>query len=100
MRLLVLWNAARGLAPGDDASWAQDQADQLLGCDGVAAVKLHPVTSAAVRHPRPCSWCLELWLENGRSPRDVVSNGAFSEFLGDLRLLGMHPSVLAIEGDR
>jgi hypothetical protein len=100
VRLLVLWNAARGVEPGADAGWARDQTDQLRRCDGIVALELHPVLSAAVRHPRPCSWCLELWLETGRSPRDVVANGTFAEFLADLRLLGMHPSVLAIEGDR
>ena len=60
---------------------------------------LHPVASAAMLHPQPCSWCLELRVEPGHAPRDLVRDSAFAELLGDLKLLGMRPQVLAIEGE-
>jgi hypothetical protein len=60
---------------------------------------LHPVTSAAARHPQPCSWCLELRLVPGQQPSEVVRARPFAELLGDLQLLGMHPRVLAIDGE-
>jgi hypothetical protein len=99
VRILVLWNAGRGVAPGEDESWARSQTDLLRSCRGVAAMALHPVLSAAVLHPQPCSWCLELRLSPDAAPNEVVRDRPFAEFLGDLRLLGMRPRVLAIEGE-
>ena len=99
MRILVLWNASRGVGPGEDASWACSQAQRIWGCPGIDAMALHPVKSAAVLHPQPCSWCLELRLVPGQEPSELVRARAFAEFLGDMRLLGMHPRVLAIDGE-
>ncbi len=93
----MLWNAGRGIAPGEDESWARSQTDMLRSCRGVAAMALHPVLSAAVLHPQPCSWCLELRLAPGHEPSEVVRAAPFAEFLGDMRLMGMRPRVLAIE---
>ena len=95
----MLWNAGRGIAPGEDESWARSQTDTLRSCRGVAAMALHPVRSAAVLHPEPCSWCLELRLEPEVAPNEVMRDRPVAEFLGDLRLLGMRPRVLAIEDD-
>jgi len=97
VRILVLWSAVRGVAPGEDVGWARGQAQRVAACPGVAAMALHPVSTAAVRHPQPCSWCLELKLAPGHPARDVVRAEPFAEFLGDMRLMGMRPSVLAIE---
>jgi hypothetical protein len=96
VRILVLWNAKRG---SDDESWARSQTDALRACSGITAMALHPVSTAAVLHPQPCSWCLELRLAPETAPNEVVRDRPFAEFLGDLRLLGMHPRVLAIEGE-
>jgi hypothetical protein len=99
VRILVLWNAARGVAPGEDTSWACDQAQRVGACPGVAAFALHPVKSAAVPHPKPSGWCLELRIAQGHEPSEVIGAGAFAEFLGDMRLLGMRPQLLAIHGE-
>jgi hypothetical protein len=99
VRILVLWSAARGITAGEDEAWAREQADVLRRCRGVGALALHPVTSAAVLHPQPCSWCLELRLAADASPSEVVRDQPFAEFLADLRLLGMRPRVLAIDGE-
>ena len=95
----MLWNSGRGVAPGEDEGWARSQAQRIAACHGIDAMALHPVTSAAVRHPQPCSWCLELRLVPGHEPSDVVRARPFAEFLADLRLLGMRPQLLAIEGE-
>ena len=99
MRILVLWNANRGIAAGEDAGWARGQAELIRECHGVAAIALHPVASAALAHPKSCNWCLELRLAPGHAPSDVVRAAPFAEFLGDLRLMGMQPRVLAIEAE-
>jgi hypothetical protein len=99
VRILVLWNAGRGVAPGEDEGWARSQAQRIESCHGVAAMALHPVLSAAVLHPQPCSWCLEVRLAPGYEPSKVVRADAFAEFLGDMKLLGMSPRVLALDGE-
>ena len=35
----------------------------------------------------------------GQEPSEVVRDRPFAELLGDLQLLGMHPRVLAIDGE-
>jgi hypothetical protein len=99
VRILVLWNPARGLTVEDDEAWVRAHVESVGACDGVVAMALHPVKSAAVRHPQPYGWCLELRLDPGHEPRNVVRAAPFAEFLGDMRLLGMRPSVLAIDGE-
>jgi hypothetical protein len=99
VRILVLWSAGRGVAPGEDEGWARNQTEALRACQGVTAMALHPVASAAALHPQPASWCLELRLAPEYSPNEVVRDRPFAEFRGDLRLLGMRPSVLAIDGE-
>jgi hypothetical protein len=99
VRILVLWNAGRGVAPGEDEGWARSHVGPIGSCPGVAALALHPVISAAVRHPQPCSWCLEVRLAPDHEPSEVVRAGAFAELLGDMQLLGMRPRVLAIDAE-
>jgi hypothetical protein len=99
VRILVLWSPCRGVTPGDDAAWARSHTERLSGGDGVAAMALHPVASAAMRHPQPHSWCLEVRLAQGRAPHEVIRLRPFADLLADLRLLGMQPSVLAIDGE-
>ena len=99
MRILVLWNGARGVAPGEDESWAREQAQRVGACPGLAALALHAVSSAAVRDPDPCGWCLELRLAQGYEPGEVIGAEEFAGFLGDMRLLGMRAQVLALDGE-
>ena len=94
VRILVLWNACRGISSDEDARWVQEEAAKLAACDGVRTVALHPVQSAALRHPRHWDWCLELALDH--EPNAVVRSPACAEFLADLRLLGNKPSVLVL----
>ena len=97
MRVLVLWNRVGGLKPGEDESWARAEVAKLEGHDGIAALVLQPVTTAAIRHASPLGWCLEIRLAEGQSASELVRGRPFAEFLDDLRLLGMHPRVLALE---
>jgi hypothetical protein len=99
VRILVLWNAARGVVPGQDRSLARDQARRVAACPGVAALGLHPMTSAAVPDSKPCGWCLELRLAQGHEPSEVIGAAVFVEFIGDMRVLGMRPQLLAIDGE-
>jgi hypothetical protein len=99
VRILVLWNACRGVSADDDASWARAASASLRECEDVVDVSLHAVETAASRHPRACDWCLEMRVRHA-SARDIVRRPACAEFLADLRLLGAHPCVPVLpEGD-
>jgi hypothetical protein len=94
VRILVLWNACRGVSPDEDARWVREESAKLTSCEGVRAMRLHQVESAALRHPRHWDWCLELAIDD--PPNAVVRTPPCSEFLADLRLLGAKPSVLVL----
>ena len=99
MRIIVLWNACRGISPAEDADWVASETEKLRAVDGIADVRLSQVQSAALRHPRAWDWYLELELSNARTPNAVVRAPVVGEFLSDLRLLGTRPTVLAIPED-
>ena len=94
MRILVLWNACRGISTVEDARWVEQESAKLTSCEGVRAMRLHHVQSAALRHPRHWDWCLELAVDE--PPNAVVRAAVCAEFLADLRLLGTKPSVLVL----
>ena len=94
MRILVLWNACRGVSPDEDARWVREESAKLTSCEGVRAMRLHQVESAALRHPRHWDWCLELAVDE--SANAVVRAPGCAEFLSDLRLLGTKPAVLVL----
>jgi hypothetical protein len=71
VRIVVLWNMCRGVSADEDARWVQEEAAKLRECEGVSALALHKVASAALRHPREWDWCLELSLD-GECPDAVV----------------------------
>jgi hypothetical protein len=99
VRVLVLWNRVGGLKPGEDEGWARAEVAKLRAYEGIAALALHPVTTAAIRHPPPYGWCLEIRIAEGHTANELVRARPCAEFLDDLRLLGMQPKVLAIDGE-
>ena len=94
VRIVVLWNACRGTSREEDARWVEEEAACLRSCGGVRAATLQPVRSASPCYPRPWDWCLELELE--APPQAVLADPLCACFLGDLRLLGTRPTVLAL----
>jgi hypothetical protein len=99
MRIVVLWNACQGISHDEDAAWVRQETEKLRAVEGIADVRLRPVQSAALRHPRAWDWYLELQLGSSDSANTVVRRPEVDEFLADLRLLGTRPSVLAIPED-
>jgi hypothetical protein len=99
MRIVVLWNTCRGVSRAEDARWVRDETEKLRGVEGIADVRVQPVESAALLHPRAWDWYLELELGNADVPSTVVRRPEVAEFLADLRMLGTRPSVLAIPED-
>ena len=95
VRVLVLWNACRGVAPRQDATLGARRAREARRrCDGSPRSHCTRVGERARGTRRPCSWCLELRLADGLRPGELIAARPWREFLGDLRLLGMHAVVV------
>ena len=97
MRILVLWNACRGISSDEDARWVREEVEKLEAGPGVRTLTLHEVRSAALRYPHHWDWCLEVGV--GEPPGAVVRAPECKEFLADLRLLGTKPAVLVLPED-
>jgi len=98
VRIVVLWNACRGISADEDARWVREETTKLATSNGVARLALHQVASAALRYPRGWDWCLELDLADREAPNAFVRRAPCSDFLADLRLLGARPTIFVLPG--
>jgi hypothetical protein len=100
-RVLVLWSRPQHLSAAEAERWARDEVRALLAADAVTSARLARLQRPSPRHGGEWDWLLELEV----TAADCVDRGACAEWLGDLRLLGMRPSVtlvadgIALEGD-
>ena len=97
-RLLVLWSRPYHLAAGEAERWVRAEVRQLPAADGVMAVALRRLESASPRLGHQWDWLLEL--EVAAPVADRVESGPCADWLADLRLLGMRPTVLLVSDDR
>jgi hypothetical protein len=93
-RLLVLWSRPHHLTAEEAERWARAEVRALLGDPGIRSATLTRLASASARHGADWDWLLELDID---AP-DRVERGPCAEWLGDLRLLGMKPSVVLVAG--
>lgn len=77
----------------------REEVGRLLAIEGVRCAELTRLRDASPRYGRDWDWMLELHLTAGTDAHQCVDHhGACREWLGDLRLLGMRPSVLVADG--
>jgi hypothetical protein len=96
-RLVILWTRPYHLTAEEAATWAQQEVGRLLAVDAVRCAELTRLRSASLRHSRDWDWMLEIHLSPGATAEACLDAAAFAEWLSDLRLLGMRPSVLLAE---
>jgi hypothetical protein len=99
-RLVILWTRPHHLSAEEADTWTCRETARLLDFELVARAELTQLQSASMRHPRPWDWMLELHLHDGVDGRACVDAPACAEWLSDLRLLGMRPAVVLVEGTR
>ena len=95
-RLIVLWTRPHHLTAEEAERWTRHEIGALVTVETVRGAKLTRLESASARHSCEWDWLLELDID--LPARDVVDRGPWAEWLGDLRLLGMRPSVLLAAG--
>jgi hypothetical protein len=94
--MLIMCRRPLHLPRADAERWIQAEASRLLEDPAVARVRFTPLQSAALAWPRVSDWMLDVEIDPKHSPHDAVRRNSCRELLGDLRMLGMQPSVVVV----
>ena len=92
-RLIVMWLDPMHLTRGEGEAWVREETGRLLAFAGIERLELARLDRASGSHSRAWDWLLEVRLS---SDAGWVEEPLFTEWLADLRLLGMRPVVLRV----
>jgi hypothetical protein len=99
-RIIITGGQPQHLSPAEAQSWLRAEIESLHALPGVELAVLTQV-SGSPGHPRPWAWVCELHLAAGADGTACVQHPVCSEWLMDLRLLGMRPAVAVLgQGER
>jgi hypothetical protein len=93
-RLLILWTGPNHLKGGEAEEWARSEARRLLKVDGVRSAELTRLGSASAGYGAYYRWLLEVHLTSDADARECVEHEVWRNWVGELRLLRLHPQVL------
>jgi hypothetical protein len=96
-RVVILWTRPYHLSAEEADAWTRREAKRLLALDGVERAELTRLESAPLRQTREWDWMLELHLRDGSTAHRCVDEPTCADWLLDLRLLGMHPTVVVVD---
>jgi hypothetical protein len=99
-RLLVLWTKPIQLPARDMEDWVHKEAVRLHDLPAVSSLALTQLSRASDRHARLADWLLEIELADHARSADCVEAPLFAEWFGDMRQMGMRPSVMLADGTR
>jgi hypothetical protein len=99
-RVLIFWTHPQHLSVAEADEWARGELRLVADLAAVERAELTAVRTASERLSRRHDWLLELHLAPGAQPADCVDAQACADWLGDLRLLGMRPVVVAVDTGR
>jgi hypothetical protein len=99
-RVLIFWTHPPHMSAAEADAWARAELHKVAGLAEVERAELLRLRTPSERLGRPHDWMLELHLASGVEAADVVATQVCAEWLGDLRLLGMKPAVVAVESSR
>ena len=92
-RLVILWTRPNHLSREEADTWVRLEVRAL----GLAGARLAEVQPAAMEHPMSWHWMLELELEDTSAGARSLRRGPLADWLRDLRLLGMRPTVMLVD---
>jgi hypothetical protein len=95
---MMLVSPPRRLAVEEAEEWLRAELASVSGVAGVQSVALSRLASASLRWSQDWGWLVELDFESAERARAAVGGDALSVLLGDLRLLGMSPTVALADG--
>ena len=85
------------LTAKDAATWLESEVRELLADDFATRIHFISLSSASTAWGRQWDYLIEIDLREGSDPNAVVRSAACASLLGDLRLLGMRPTVLVAD---
>jgi hypothetical protein len=94
---MVLVRPPRQLELAEAEDWLRQQLASVVGAEGVRSVALSRLASASSRWSQDWGWLVEFEFETAERARGAVGEAAWSMLLGDLRLLGMSPTVALVD---
>jgi hypothetical protein len=97
-RLIVLVGAPQHLRAEEAEGWLRKEAAALGTAEGVRRAAISPLASPSLRWPNQWGWLIEIDCEGPEGADRAICDDAWTDLLGDLRLLGMRPTV-AVVGD-
>jgi hypothetical protein len=95
-RLIVFVDSPYHLSPAEAEDWLRGEAAALAAVDGVQRGVLSRLVSPSERWSAHWGWMIELKCDAPDGPQRAVKDHAWKLVLGDLRLLGMRPSVALV----
>jgi hypothetical protein len=98
-RLLVLWTRPDHLTRVEADAWVRAGVAGLETAPGVEAARVEEVLPAAFEHPALWHWLLELDVSDHAAVTRTLRHGPVADWVRDLRLLGMRPTVMLVAGD-
>jgi hypothetical protein len=98
LRLVILWSVRGSGSPGELERWAREQLPVLRAAPGVHEVCLRRVAPVSLRWDVDWSGAFELRV-SGESVRELCDRGACGDLLADMRLLGMRPAAMLLDGE-
>jgi hypothetical protein len=93
--VLITGGQPQHLSQSEAESWLRGELEALQALPGVQHVILSRV-SGSPDHPCPWAWVCELHLAADADGATCVEHPVCSEWLMDLRLLGMRPAVAVL----
>lgn len=94
VRVLVLGMRPYHLTLEEAEAWMRTEAERLGDVASIERVELVGLSGAPDHVAAPWHWMLELQLRDGVDSTACLQQGACSDLLMDLRLLGMRPTVV------
>ena len=91
-RLVILWTRPGHLTREEADAWVRLEVAGLA----IPDARLAEVEPAAWEHPVSWHWMLELELEDAPAGARSLRRGPVADWLRDLRLLGMRPTVMLV----
>ena len=95
-RLVVLVNSPYHLSPAEAEDWLRGEAAALVAVDGIQRGTLSRLMSPSERWSDHWNWMIELECDEPDGPQRAVNDRAWRLILGDMRLLGLRPSVTQV----
>ena len=95
-RLVILWTRPAHLSRSEAETWVRAEMPALQAAAGVDGTRITEVRSAVFEHPASWHWMLELDVVDDAAAGRTLQRGPIADWVRDLHLLGMRPTVLLV----